>query len=318
MNKKIILPLLLVALIAALFLIPVNQEKTVSVNAPFLNVYTTLFNAGKWLNWQGSLRRAVAADSAGISIQKQQGSFAIKYDSLRINTKEKETVLQVNQEAGGKTSEYTYTIVPGEFDKKQGNTEVTVSREGSLFSYLKNLLVSSDFSDTHIDDIKPYFETDSLLYGFKIIKTGVPEANLIEASRTVLKKDKFATAAALLSDLQAYMSKNNVKQMQPLIAQFLRKGRDSSKVNVGFFIDKAVSSDQLVRFVRMPLGGALYVATYHGPFNKRQKVYSAVNQYFTDHLYQQAIVPFEMYLDNKLPKSDTSRVNIRVNYTAYF
>jgi hypothetical protein len=93
---------------------------------------------------------------------------------------------------------------------------------------------------------------------------------------------------------------------------------DSSQVNVGFFIDREVKSDKLIHFVRMPIGGPLYVANYHGLFNQRQKVYSGLDQYFTDHLYQQAIIPFESYLDNKLPKSDSDKVNIRVNYTAYY
>jgi len=318
MNKKIVLPLLLIVLAAALFFIPVNQEKTVSVNAPFLNVFTAVFTPNKWVNWQASLRKATVTDSGKITFQKQRGRFTIKYDSLLISVKQTGTRAEITQTAGTTLSHYTYDIVPGTFDKKQGNTEVIASREVSLFGYLKGLLGSTDFSDSHIDDIKTYFETDSLLYGFKVFKNGVPEADLIEVSKLVLKKDKFTTAAALLADLQAYVKKNNIKQMQPLIAQFLRKGTDSTKVNVGFFIDRQVKPDNIVHYVRMPLGGALYVAAYHGPFNKRQKVYNALDQYFTDHLYTQAIVPFEMYLDNKLPTSDTSKVNIRLNYTAYY
>jgi effector-binding domain-containing protein len=318
MTKKVTVSLVLAALIIALFFIQVDQQKTISVKAPFLNVYALLSNPAKWPAWQSSLRKAVAADSGKIVVDKKNGGFTIKYDSLAIDVKQNENVFDVIETDGGAKSNYSYGIIPGLFDKQQGNTKIVVDRQTSAMNYLLGLFMELDFAKTHAGDIKRYFETDSLLYGYHIFKTSVPDANLIEVGKKVLKKDKFTTAAQLLATLQTYVKVNNIRQMQPFIAQFLRKGKDSSQVNVGFFIDREVKSDNLIHFVRMPLGGALYAATYHGPFNKRQKVYNALDLYFTDHLYQQAIIPFEMYLDNKLPKSDVDNINMRVNYTAYY
>ena len=68
----------------------------------------------------------------------------------------------------------------------------------------------------------------------------------------------------------------------------------------------------------MPKGGPLYAAKYTGSFNQRKKVYASLHQYFTDHSYQTAILPFESYLDDKLPTSDTDKVNIQLNFSSYF
>ncbi len=318
MTKKLLVPLLAAVLIVALFFIKVDQQNTVSVKAPFLNVYALLSNPVRWTAWQSGLRKAVAADSAKVIIREENKGFSIKYDTLEFDVKQTGNIFEITKIEGSKKTNFVYAIIPGAFDKQQGNTEITINRQTTMMKYLISKFIGPDFSETHADDIKSYFETDSLLYGFSVFKTRVPDANLIEVGKEVLKKDKFTTAAQLLAAMQNYVKTNNIKQMQPLIAQFLRKGTDSTQVNVGFFIDREVKSDNLVHFVRMPIGGPLYTAVFKGPFNKRQKVYNALDQYFTDHLYQQAILPFETYLDNRLPKSETDSVHIRVNYTGWY
>jgi len=157
-----------------------------------------------------------------------------------------------------------------------------------------------------------------LFYGCTIFKTRVPDSNLIVMRKEVLKKDKFTAAAKMLAELQQYIKTNNLRQMQPLIAQFLRKGNDSTLVNVGYFINKKVNPGMGMEFERMPKGGPLYAVRFKGRFSKRQKVYSGVQQFFNDHRFQSAILPFETYLDNKLPATDTDKVNIQVNFSAYF
>jgi effector-binding domain-containing protein len=141
---------------------------------------------------------------------------------------------------------------------------------------------------------------------------------LIEIQKEVISKDKFTEAAKMQATLQQYVKIHNIRKVQPMIAQFLPKGKDSTNINVGFYIDKEVNGENEVHFARMPKGGPLYSAKYNGAFNKRSKTYMALRQYFIDHLYQQAILPFESYLDDKLPTSDTSKVNIQVNFSTFF
>jgi len=313
MKKKVIL-LSLILVIFAAFFIQIPQQKTITIKGSFFNVYRVLVNPAKWEQWRPDLRKAFDADSNKFSIKKDTGSFTIKYADLELNVKSGDSFI-INEHSDNGNSSYSYVVMP---DKTLNKTLITAYKKISAINYLIGKFRPVSFSDTHITDLKNFMETDSLFYGCRILKTKVPESNLIVIDRLVLTKDKFSEAAKMLSTLQQYLKTHNVKQMQPLIAQFLTKGKDSAQLKVGIFINKKVNSENEITYNRMPKNGTFYVAGFRGRFNERQKVNLGLQQYFTDHLYQAALLPFETYLDNKLPASDTDRINIQVIFPSYF
>jgi len=304
-------------LVSIPFFIPVYQQKTITVKSSFLNVFSLLLNPEKWERWRKDLHNDILADSSKIAIHKDAGAFSISYALLNLKVQLKENTFNVDERLDGKSSSYNYGVIPVP-DKLPPRTVVTANKQVCIAHWVLQSIWPISFADTHIDELKNYFETDSLLYGFKIFKTGVPESFLIVSNKQVLKKDEFTEAASLLDKLQTYIKTHNIKKLQPLIAQFRPIVKDTVEVKVGFFVDKEVKSDNLVTFNRMPKGGPLYAARFYGDFNKRQAVYNALHQYYADHLYQSAILPFEMYLDDKLPVSDTSKVKIQVNFSGFF
>lgn len=314
MKRKFILVLLILIVISSFF-IPVNQQKDISINAPFLNVYTGLLTPVKWEKWRPDLREIIDKDSTRISFKKEKNSFSITYPGSTLTVNFEGSIFNVHEDLGNGSANYSYTVVPDSSEKK---TLIGVSKKASVIGFLINQFRKDPFADTHINDLKTFWETDSLRYGCKITKIGVPDANLIEMKKKVLSKDKFTAATKMRAVLEQYMHTHDLKQMQPILAQFLRLNEDSTELNVGFFVDKKVTPDNGITYAHMPKGGPLYIAQFTGPFNKRQKIYAGLRQYFTDHLYQSAILPFEMYLDNKLPTSDTDRVHVRVNFTTFF
>ena len=322
MKKKVVLISLLLVIIAVCF-IPVTQQKTISIKAPFLNVYQQLANADNWAKWRPDIKRISITDSNKVSIKKDTAFFSIKYNGQELNVRSKENLFFVNDKQGAETFDYSYIISPDrvqEFvlDKHPKRTLVTATKKVSLINYLIGQLKPVSFSDTHIDDFKNYMETDSLLYGCKILRISIPEKNLIVINKAVLAKNKFNEAGKMLVTLQQYLKTHDVKQMRPLIAQFLPKGKDSALLKVGFFINKPVKSENEIIYMRMPKNGVFYIAGFKGKFNERRKTYAGLQQYFTDHLYQSALIPFEIYLDNKLPASDSDRVNLQVIFPSYF
>ena len=314
MKKKIAFAALLLIVLTSLF-IPVSERRTVSINASIFNVYSLLVTPGAWENWRPDLRKIIGNDSTKISIQKNKGSFVMRYSDLELDVRSAGGIFYIDDGFDKKTSSYKYVLVP---EKDPARTSVTVYKEASVLSYLADKFGQASFAETHIHDLKNFLETDSLHYGFSIVKSKVPDNDLVEIKKEVLTKDKFSQASLSFSALQQYVQANHAKQMQPVIAQFLPKGKDSTQVNVGMYIDRVVKPGKDIKFVTMPKGGPLYSAKFSGSFNQRQKAYSGIRQYFVDHHYQSIILPFEMYLDNKLPVSDTSMVNIRVNFSAYF
>jgi len=314
MKKKIITLFVLVLIIAACF-IPVTQQETITLKYPFLNVFTLLSDPANWRKWRSDINTVPAADSNKFLIKRDTNSFGFKYGQKELEVRSGGYLFEIEDSWNNKTVDYSYIIVP---DTTPHKTFVFVNKKTSAINYLIGKLSKTSFDDTHINDLKKFIETDSLLYGYSIFKTKVPAENLIEIKRKVSSKDQFTIAENMQAVLQEYLKKHDIKKVQPLIAQFLPRDKDSTQVNIGFYIDKPVKSEDEVVFTQMPKGGPLYAAKYVGSFNQRMKVYKSLSQYFGDHSYQQAIQPFEVYLDDKLPASDTDKVNIQINFSSYY
>ena len=312
--KRILLLLSLILIIYASYFIPVTEQKTVLIKASFFRVYQQLSGANNWVKWRTDISNAFRADSINFSVKKDTGSFSILYPGMQLKVKPTGNIFDIDEYGSNKNLVYSFTVLP---DKVQGKTFIIVNKNLSIINYLYRELRPAISSDTHIDDLKKFMETDSLYYGCNILKINVPGGNLIVMRKAVLSKFKFEEAAKMQQALEQYIKQNNAKQIQPVIAQYVTKEKDSTQVNVGYFIDKEVTSNNNIFFVRMPKTGHLYSVKFRGIFTERQKVYSGIQQYFDDHIYQTAILPFETYLDNKLPSSDTSRINIQVNYSTF-
>jgi effector-binding domain-containing protein len=315
MKKKVIL-LVLLLLIIALFFIPFHQQKTILIKSSFLNTYSLLANPAKWEKWRADLRKVIIADSNEILIKKDTNSFLIKHKNDELEVKFLGNTFQIDETSNGKNASYRYSLIPVA-DQFLNKTIIVVNNKINGLNYLIGKFSAPSFADTHIDDFKNYMETDSLHYGFKILKTGVPDSTLIVMQKEVSKKDKFTEAAKILATLEQYIKTNNIKQMQPLIAQFDQNIKDSVQVKVGLFINKEVKSGNGIEFTRMPRGGPLYAVKFKGEFSKRGEAYEALKQYFNDHSHQMALLPFETYLNNKLPVNDNDIINIQVNFGTF-
>ena len=313
MKKKVIL-LLLILVISAVFFIPVSQQKTISVKSSFLKVYRQLSGAESWEKWRPDLNKNILTDSNKVSIKKDTNSFIIKYADLELNVKWAGNSFNIMENSDNRTINYGYAIIP---DTVANKTFITVSKKSNVLNYLVGKFKPASFSETHIADFKNFMETDSLYYGCKVFKTKIPGSYLIVITKEVLSKDKFDEAAKSEHTLQQYIKTNNIKAIQPVISQFISKGKDSTQVKVGFFIDREVKSNGEIDFERMPKTGSTYSAKFYGKFRNRQRFYAGISQYMTDHLYQPALLPFETYFENKLPLSDTSLVYIQVNFGSY-
>ena len=315
MKKKVIL-LVLILIIIALFFIPCHQQKTILIKSSFLNTYSLLANPAKWEKWRPDLRKVMFTDSNKISVKKDTDSFLIKYENDELEVKYKGNAFEIDETSNGKNVSYGYSLIPVA-DKFLNKTIIVADDKTNALNYLIGKFSAPSFSDTHIDDFKNYMETDSLRYGFKILRTGVPDSTLIVMEKEVLERDEFIEAAKLMATLKQYIKTNNIKQMQPVIAQFNQNIKDSVHVKVGLFINKDVKSANGIEFTRMPKGGPLYAVKFKGGFSKRGEAYEALTQYFTDNSHQMVLLPFETYLDDKLPVSDTGIINIQVNFGTF-
>jgi hypothetical protein len=209
---------------------------------------------------------------------------------------------------------YSYTVTP---KKDQNQTQVVVAEKKSAIKYFLGLFSGDNLSETHLSDIKRFMENPDLYYGFNIRKVHVTDTNIVVLTKTVPAKSEFDEAAKLLSTLKQYAAGRQLHQVQPLIAQFLPGRNDSVRLKIGLPVDKKIRTQPPFLFMTMPPGGYFYTTIYTGKFSNKMKAYSALYQYFRDRGMQTPILPFEAFLDNKLPTADTSQVHLRLNFSTF-
>lgn len=313
MTKKVLFLLLLLIVLISCF-IPVTRQKTIPVKASFFNVYQQLAKPGSWEKWRADLRPVWLSDSGKISNSQVPGGFNIVAGDLKLNVQIQGYVFIIAELGKNGKYNYTYTVLPGKFSNL---TSVTVTETTGLFKYLLNRHTPDLFSDTHISDLKNFMENNDLYYGYKIIKKRVTDTSIVVLRKMVLTKNKFSEAAKILTALKEYVSLHHLSQTQPLMAQFFDKTSDSSQVNIGLPVDKKILAKYPFSFMEMPTTGYLYTVRFRGKFSDRLKAYAAVHRYFNDRLMPVPILPFETYLDNKLPATESDEINIQINFPTF-
>ncbi|HVV55081.1 MAG TPA: hypothetical protein VHC47_07150 [Mucilaginibacter sp.] len=313
--KKTVIALFIILVLAAICFIPVTRKKTSVIKAPFFNVYEQLSKAANWERWRTDLRGKMAADSARVLAKSENNGFTMKFDSLQLRMKILDGYsFNINELKNGNQIEYNYVVTP---DGLENQTTITVSERNTLISYVIDLFSNRSWSETNIADLKNFMETPDLYYGYRIYKIHVTDTSIVVLRKKVRSADKFTDAAKMLNELKQYIREKGLSETQPLMAQFFDRSNDSTQVNIGIPVNKKASPKGQIVYMTMPSTGYFYAANFKGTFDMKQKAYRQVYQYFNDRHMQIPILPFDTYLDNKLPVSDTSMIDIRINFPTF-
>lgn len=313
--KKIAAALIISAVIISLFFIRVTQQTEAAIKAPILTLYSFLASPTEWQKWRVDLREATQQDSSKITTQKGNGSFTISYQGKPLNVNYAANSFSVSDRLNGKANDYHYTLLSS---KLNDTTIVVVSKQVSVIGYLFGNGQDKVLADTHVADLKNFMETDSLRYGFTIYKTRIINSNLIEIRRQVLKKDQFTAVNDILKSLELFIASHHlIREQQPPLAEFRPNGPDSVMVRAGLAVNRSIVPEGEVNVVHMPKGSPFFTIHFNGRFNNRREAYQALNRYFSDHGYQQPVPPYEAYLNDKLPKTDTDKIEMLLNYSTY-
>jgi len=314
MNKKVILFSILLVISATCF-IPVKQQKTLSVKASFYNVYQQLARGDNWKKWRADLRQIYLSDSTKISDTQSVNQFSLKSTAITLDVRIANGYnFSVDETNGHNQFSYDYTILP---EKDPDSTLVTTVQKIKLITYIFNSVAGQSFSNTHISDLKVFMENPDLYYGYKINKQKVIDTAILVSTKLVSEKDKFTEAARILSNLNQYRSSHGLVQTQPLIAQFFSKNNNMTQIVIGVPVDKKAVTSNPISFVEMPSHGNSYIVRYRGKFKDKIQAYIAMQRYFNDKHITKAVLPFETYLENKLPSNDSDIIDIQINFPAF-
>ena len=312
--KKFVLLISLMLIVGLSFLIPVEQQKTVLINSSFFNVYQQLINGNNWINWRKDFKRHNNS-SASIVVKKRSNGYELLLGSIIVDvTPVNGYSFEVKEDSANKSENYSYTIFP---DKLPNVTTFTITRKRSIWHAAIDGINGGLLAETHANDLKKYMESTALYYGYEIVRSKVIDTEIVVLRQSCPAKSKFTVAAKELATLYSYISSKGLKQTQPYIAQFISKNNDSVQVNIGLPVDKKTAAVQPLALMQMPAAGTLYIVYYQGKFNERSNAYDAVEKYFRDKQLTKLMPPFETYINNKIPKSDTSKVDIQINFPSF-
>ena len=312
MKKKLILILLVLAVL--LCIVPFQQQKTVKINAQYFITYQQLAKPENWKNWQPGLFKACKKNPAQVQIIKHDKTFTILALEMVFNIDHSAGfAFKVDQKNGGKNSTYTCIVLP---DNIHRTTLITVIKSSNLFQRAYAYL-SKGQTTTDIDYLKNYLEDARLYYGFDIRKTTVTDSNVVVIKKLVATGDKLIEIAKIELELKEFIKKQGLKEVQPVIADIRKSGPDSVRIMIGLPVDRQTVSAGKVVFMHLPPHGRMLTGLYTGKYGGKQKLYEAMNSYLTDHSLASPEDPYEKYLDNKIPASDTSFVHLQVNFPIY-
>ena len=271
-------------------------------------------NPENWLQWQNNLHNALQKDSTLTKISKYKKAFIIAAPVVHFQVDNSlGFVFGVNKTINDLTTNYAAIVVPNTINN---SAVINIKTKRSAFRRIY-LYFKQNNDTTDIGYLKHYMESPETYYGFRIVKTTVTDSNVVVIKKLVPLAKKQLTINQSITSLKKFLQKNQLKQVQPVIADIRAPEHDSVRIMIGLPINKTATSAGEVSFMHLPTHGHMLVGFYNGPYSGRKNLYAAMKQYVSDHHFSAPEDPYEKYLDNKIPATDTSTVRLQVNFPIF-
>ena len=179
-----------------------------------------------------------------------------------------------------------------------------------MFSWLYEIVTQKQ---NDIDALKAYMYNTKAFYGVTIFRGKVIDSNILVQKKIVPVEAKNDEVIKAQQQLRDYIKLHNIRQEQPVMTDIRNVSKDSALVMIGIPIIGRGQTYGDIKFMHLPRNGNMLSAYYKGPYAGRQKVYQALKTYLADRSMASPEVPYEKFLDNKIPLTDTAMVNMQIN-----
>ncbi|MGF7041066.1 GyrI-like domain-containing protein [Mucilaginibacter lappiensis] len=303
--KKAIIALVILIVIG---FIPFQQHSSVSIRSNYFDVCQQLIHAGNWKRWEPQINNY--ADHQ-ISTQSFNSGFLIRTPSQIFNIKNVgANTFNVVNTLNHIEHHSFYTVVP---EIKNSYATIVIDAKTNVFKWLISRFEPSAEPAYLMLSLKAFMENPRLYYGFTINEKNVAETYLAVKKETILTKNKYPEINKAANDINSFIAQSNIKAVSSLSGSYYPHQSDSLQILIGIPVNKQVNSTSAITFMHMP-GGKVVVGDYYGKYSERQKLYTAMEKYIQDHDLKKQVLPFERYLNNKVPVGDNDMVNMQVNY----
>ncbi len=296
--------------------IPYTQTYQTNINASFLDVVNEINHPNNWKNWYIPFKKSFEHDSTKYKITRNiiENKFSISNDGkiTEVNLFGP-TLLVINFS----NDAYTTVVLKVRLSKSDTSTLIQKTKT-TLLNYCWLSLTNKKYNYYFAQNFKNYFETPLLYYGFKIVKTGVVDTDFVTTNKATSKQNTYTTADSLQKVLIMYAKKNDLKYRDFPFLIINKKSADSVIVtNMLIITDKKVKYNTEVNYLPMPKQGNMLIGYFKGEYRKRGLLYNSMDKYIARNGLTRVVNTFEKFLDYKLPKNDSSKVDLALYYPIY-
>ncbi len=314
MKKRVAAILITVVILVIIFSLPVSKKTSISITASFDNMMPQVLIIKNWKNWYPELKEAYKNNPSGynFSEDRSQKTYTIttsgrKYIIHAITP----MAYQVREINGSWEDIFAFSVFPGD---TLGRMKINIEKKSPL---LFAIFGKNKTGDVAMYGLKSYLEDPKLFYGFNIEPGTIRDSVIASTVLKISNKDIFPKIKDAYLKLINYIATNNLLKAGHVSISYIPKSDDSLQVTVGIPVNKPAPPDKEINCLLLPAKGNVLVGNYEGRFADRKNIYQAMSKYLTDHALAIPAESFERYLNDIIPDSDSSMINIELNYPIY-
>lgn len=185
-----------------------------------------------------------------------------------------------------------------------------------LFDYQKAKQLST-IMDELLLIVKQYAENNQFVYGYKIKTDTLTNNIIITCISNTNETNKYTQLQMNFKQINDYISKHNLQISGNYMSNIRAQSADKVTVMTGIPANQFSKPDQQISYMQMPPGGKMVTAVYTGQYKEKEMVYDAMEKYIADNEFKIVSLPYEKYLDNKIPINDSSIVRLKFYYPVF-
>ncbi|MBC7886594.1 MAG: hypothetical protein H7Z13_01800 [Ferruginibacter sp.] len=186
----------------------------------------------------------------------------------------------------------------------------------NIYYYYKAQKLSK-IIDELLVQIKQFVENTRLLYGYAIHVENLTDNIVTVCNQIAAKDDLYHQLQMSFNKMNAYISKNKLAVTGNYMVNLRRLQNDSISIMTGIPTNTYALPEGNINYMQMPLGGNMVTAMHKGIYTNREMVYAAMEQFISDNELSRASLPFEKLVNNQIPDSDSSAVELKLYYPVF-
>jgi effector-binding domain-containing protein len=315
--KKIffLLSSIIVLLLLAAYFTPIKKEQELFVPNTFQNIVAALMKPASWRNWQPDVMMTSKKDTASFKtvFRNLKNTVSMELPGKKIQVTQVELLrYQIEETMKGETSSFGFSIIPyiGNNQKRSGHNSKIIYTENSNFLFrLIPFLQKKSLAATTLPSLVAYLGSIKRFYGFNIGIKPSAETIFLTTTSNFKSSQLFEKLPRLFAMLKLAAKENNTTWNNNI--SFSPLNKDSVQITAGINVSGVVQArNTAINFRQLQPDQLLATGYYEGPFNERQNIYIAMQQYLSDHELIQGGAAFERYTE--LPIADQQKIKMEL------